>query len=559
MPTAGSALPVNSGLWLAALSPIVVLLLLLVWRRWNTAAAAPAALAAAAVAALLLFRLPWRGLAVAGGKGIWDAIAILYIVWPALILYDIADDAGAFIGIQRAVRRLMPDRLLVVLTFAWLLTSFIQGIAGFGTPLAVTGPLLVGLGVQPVYAVLLTVIGGAWANAFGSLGAAWLAMVAVVEIPDVAATLTYAAILLWIPNLTAALAIAWVYGRWWGIRRAAPAIAVLSLIHGGGQLILLPLVPTIGTFLVTAAALVAAFALSRWSYYRREDTDEPQFIFTERAKRLFNTPEEGAAADAAAGGSGSSPARVPSLPLAFAPYAILGVLAILVLLVPPVNAFLEQFQVGPPFPAVGTGYGVEQPAVETYAPIAPLTHPGTLLLISAAVGYVLYSLGGYYERGATVTGILRQAAGNALPATTAISALLIISRVMDHSGQVQVLAVGISAAAPQLLYVAAANFVGILGSFITSSATASNALFAPLQAAAAGIEEVPVELALAAQMAGSAVGNAIAPGDVLLGATVVGVADALGEVLSRALRWTLVTGVLVSAGTLAIYLLARAT
>src|SRR5690606_29938738 len=119
----------------------------------------------------------------ASGKGIWDAIFILYIVWPALILYQVANGAGAFEAIQRGMLRLIPDRLLLVLVFAWVLTSFIQSIAGFGAPLAVVAPILVGLGVKPLYAVLLPIIGGAWANSFGSLGSPWLAPTSVVECP----------------------------------------------------------------------------------------------------------------------------------------------------------------------------------------------------------------------------------------------------------------------------------------------------------------------------------------------------------------------------------------
>jgi len=111
-------LPVTIVSVAAALLPILVLLVLLVGRGWSTSAAAPVALLVAVVIALTLFRTPLQTLAVASGKGIWDAIFILYVVWPALILYQVAHGAGAFETIQRGVRRLMPDRLLVVLVFA---------------------------------------------------------------------------------------------------------------------------------------------------------------------------------------------------------------------------------------------------------------------------------------------------------------------------------------------------------------------------------------------------------------------------------------------------------
>jgi lactate permease len=544
-------LPIEWGFWLAAFTPILVLLVLLVWRRWETSAAGPVGLAAAVVVALWVFQTPLRTLAVAAGKGIWDAIFILYVIWPALILYHVVEEAGAFRAMQQAIRRFMPDRLLVVLVFAWALSSFIQGIAGFGTPLAVTTPLLVGLGVQPLYAVLLPLIGRAWGNMFGSLGDTWFATLTVVDLQNTQQTLTYAALLLWIPNLTAGLTIAWMYGRWWAIKRAAPAIAVISLLHGGLQLALVPLLPAVGNFLATAAALGAVYLLNRWSFYRQEDEDEPNRIFTQEARQSEASEEEQVEPSA-----GASPpeGRMPLL-LTFAPYGILAVLAVVALVVPPVRRFLEQVSIGLPFPESTTGYAVERQAVEAYAAFTPLTHPGTFLLLASAAGYLLYKTRGLYADAVTPWRILRRTAGNALSATTAITALLLISKVMDHSGQITVLALGIAAVAPSAVYVVASNFIGILGALITSSNTASNVLFAPLQATVARAEGVSVPLIIAAQSTGGATGNAVAPGDILLGATVAGIAERLGAILARALPWTLVSGLLVSAATLAIYLL----
>ncbi len=554
-------LPVNVWTWLAALAPILVLLVLLVWRRWSTSAAAPVALAAAVLVAALLFETPTRTLGVAAGKGIWDTIFVLYVIWPALILYYVAHEAGTFEVIKRGLRNLIPDRLLVVLTFAWVLGSFVQGIAGFGTPLAVTTPLLVGLGVKPLYAVLLPLVGRAWGNMFGSLGVTWFATLTVVDITDTTRTILYATGLLWIADLTAGLAICWFYGKWWALKRGAPAVAVITLLHGGLQMALTPFLPALGNFLATAAALGAVFLLARWSFYQQEDEDEPDRVFVSQGKAEEQMKERAASTPGA-----KTKAEVPtekqkaeehrmSLWTAFAPYLLLAGLAIVALLIPPVKELLEQVQVGLPFPQTTTGYAVEREAAEAYASFTPLTHPGTLLLISAIAGYAFYAAKGLYEKEETAGYVVRQAAADALPATTAITALLLISKVMDHSGQITVLALGIARVAPQAVLAAATPLIGILGSLITSSNTASNVLFAPLQATAARAAGIPVPLAIAGQSAGGATGNAIAPGDALLGATVAKIPNRLGEILGRALPWTLVTGLLISVGAVLIYLI----
>lgn len=562
-------LPITLLHWGAASLPIAVLLVLLVWQRWTTSAAAPLALATAVGVAVLFFRTSLDTLAIAAGKGIWDAIFVLYVIWPALTLYNVSNEAGAFGAMQRGLRRLMPDRLLVVLAFSWVLAPFIQSIAGFGTPLAVTTPLLLGLGMKPVYAVLFPMIGAAWANMFGSLGASWLATQTVVSLPDQTLMLRWTTLLLWIPILTSGLAIAWMYGKTWALRRAWPAIVIISLVHGGLQFWLVPLVPTVGNFLATIAGLLTLFALNRWNFYRQEDEDEPQGVFTDEGIQMFKEEnlahamqqaedfgreEMRRSMDHRSPRVGRSERPQLSLLLAFAPYAILAVLAITVLLIPPVNAFLKQVQVGLPFPAVSTGYGLERSAVASYAAFTPLTHPGTLLLISALAGYLLYRSRGQYPSHGSAWNILSRAGSDALPATTAITALLIISKVMDHSGEITVLALGIAQVAPPLLYVGMSGFIGILGSLTTSSNTASNVLFAPLQTTAAQAQNISVNLIVAAQSAGAAVGNALAPGDALLGATIAGIAGRLGAILAKALPWTLITGLLVSGLTVVLYL-----
>lgn len=422
-----------------------------------------------------------------------------------------------------------------------MLTSFIQSIAGFGTPLAVVAPILLGLGVRPLYAVLLPIIGGAWANSFGSLGAPWFALASVVDVPDPIATLRTGALLTWIANLTAGLTIAWLYGRMWALRRAAPAIAVISLLHGGLLFLLLPTLLPVAMLIACGAALVAALLLSRWSFYRQEEDDEPDRIFI---------PEVAAASEAEAGRKGSRDGCPPmSLRAAFSPYIFLGIVAVTVLVVTPLRSALETFSVGPPFPATQTGFGVNETAVESYAAFTPLTHPGTFLLVAALFGYWMFMRRDRYPAGTTVLGVLRRAATDALPVTTSVSALLLMSMVMSHSGEITVLALGLAAVTTSTGYLMAANFVGILGSLITSSNTASNVLFAPLQATGAAAEGVSVTVVLGAQAAGAATGNAIAPADALLGATTVGDPSLVGAVLRRAIPWALVTGLLIAVAT----------
>jgi lactate permease len=87
--------PVDLLHWVLAAASIIALLIFLVPLRWRSPEAGPAAMFVSALVALLAFRTPWETLAVAGAKGVWDAIFILYVIWPALLLYQITKQAGA--------------------------------------------------------------------------------------------------------------------------------------------------------------------------------------------------------------------------------------------------------------------------------------------------------------------------------------------------------------------------------------------------------------------------------------------------------------------------------
>jgi lactate permease len=178
----GTTLPITVSTWLLAISPIVLLLVLLAVLRWKAPQAGPVGMFLAVLLALVFFRTPWETVAVGAGKGIWDAIFILLVIWPALLLYRVGTAAGAFDALRRGLSRYSRNHVFLVLASGWVFASFIQGIAGFGAPIAIVAPLLLAIGVRAVYAVAIPLIGHAWANMFGTLAVGWLATLQVVEL-----------------------------------------------------------------------------------------------------------------------------------------------------------------------------------------------------------------------------------------------------------------------------------------------------------------------------------------------------------------------------------------
>src|SRR5690606_30186167 len=130
-------LPISFVSWTLSLVPLVVLLVLLAVLRWKAPQAGPVGMFVAMAIAVLALRTPWHTLAVASAKGVWDAIFILYVVWPALLLYVVTDRAGGYEALRQEVTRFSRNELFIVVALGWVFSSFLQGIAGFGTPIAI--------------------------------------------------------------------------------------------------------------------------------------------------------------------------------------------------------------------------------------------------------------------------------------------------------------------------------------------------------------------------------------------------------------------------------------
>ena len=529
-------LPIDILRWSLALLPVVILLVLMVLLGWTAPQAGPVGMFAAAALAVFVFETPWQTLAVASAKGVWDAIFILYVVWPALLLYQVTDLAGGYDALRQGITRFSRNELFIVLALGWVFSSFLQGIAGFGTPVAVVAPLLVALGVRPVYAVAFPLIAHIWGKFFGTLAVGWLATLQVVDLDDVRGTAFQTGLLLIIPTVLGGFTVAWMYGRWPAVRHAWPLIVIIAAIQGGGQAVLTLVDPVLSTFLAATAALLALYPLSRWRRY-----SEP----------LEDIPDRPAMRETGAHKSAEREAPM-SLRMSFLPYVLLTVIAIAALTIDPLNRFLGTFSAGMPFPAVTTGYGVTNEAAAPYAPFAPLTHPGTFLLLTAILTWLVYGMRGYYRtwgRDENEQGILAGLVGDAVPASMPVIAFLVMAGILDHSGQNQVLALGIAAVAPAYAFAFMANGIGALGAFMTSSSTSSNVLLSNLQHTVAELKGLPETTIIAAQSAGGAIGNAIAPANVVLGASTAGISGQEGAIMRKTLPWTVIAILLTGAAS----------
>jgi lactate permease len=156
---------------LIAALPVVTLLGLLAFWRVRAQFAALAALFVAAVIAIGVYHMPARlALAAAVYGGAFGLFPIGWILLNAIFIYNLSVETGQFAILQKQLSGVSRDRRIQALLIAFSFGAFIEGAAGFGAPVAITGALLIGLGFRPLEAAKLALIGNTAPVAFGSLG-----------------------------------------------------------------------------------------------------------------------------------------------------------------------------------------------------------------------------------------------------------------------------------------------------------------------------------------------------------------------------------------------------
>lgn len=155
---------------LVAIAPLVVVFLLLVFLRWPAKKSMPVALLLTVELAFAYWLVPPIRVAAASLQGLIIAGQLLYIIWGALLLLFVLKHSGAVTAIRNGFRNVTRDRRIQAIIVAWTFGSFMEGAAGFGTPAAVAGPLLVILGFPPMAAVVSALTIQSTPVSFGAVG-----------------------------------------------------------------------------------------------------------------------------------------------------------------------------------------------------------------------------------------------------------------------------------------------------------------------------------------------------------------------------------------------------
>jgi lactate permease len=506
-------------------------------------------------------------------KGLLLTFYVLYIIWMALVLYNVVNEAGAIAVIGRAISRLTGDRVMQLLILSWVFSAFLQGVAGFGVPIAVVAPLLIGMGFEPATAVVATAIGHSWSVTFGDIASSFQALIAATGLGGQELA-PWSALFLALACFGCGLAAAHAHDGLKALWHGLPAILIIGSLMSGTQYLLATNgLWNLAGFVAGLVGLLVGGGVAQLPLYRSASATSRTIQSSVReqserrlsSRRRIETKRAGLLRRPAWLRYGSSLRSEPTqpalprkldgldatptadcvesrlgLPLALTPYLLLIVLVTAAELCGPLHEFLNSVVIKVRFPELRTVYGWVTEA-GTGRTISIFGHAGALLAYTSVIGYLLYRRSGHYSARA-LQRITTNTVRSAVRSSIGIASLVGMALIMDHSGMTYFLAQGISrsvgAAFPFF-----SPLIGVLGAFMTGSNTNSNVIFAPLQKQAAELIGVSVFIILAAQTTGGSLGSMLAPAKIIVGCSTAGLAGREGEVLKK----TLLPGLMIAA------------
>ena len=495
-------LPIGGNLAASALVaglPIVTLLLMLGVFRKPAWMAGLSGLVTAIAVSLFAYGMPAPAVfsSVAYGAA-FGLLPIGWIVFSAILLYRITLETGNFEIVKDSIGNLTPDRRLQALLIAFAFGAFIEGAAGFGSPVAVAAAMLTGLGFSPFYAAGICLLANTAPVAFGSIG---------IPVTTLALTtgLPVAALSAQVGRLCAPLSffvpsyLMLVMGGWRALRGVLPA----ALICGGAFAGLQYLVSNfLGAELVDITSSLAAIGslVVLFKFWKPKDT--------------FRLEGESSAAPEKKHYTGMQLFR------AWLPYLLL-VVFVLIWGQKDVKAYLNTFTINIPWPGLHNMVERIAPTVPKPTPYAAmyafswLSASGTSCLFAGIVAALCLGVSPKKFGGMLVT-TTKQLALSLLT----IASVLGLAFLMNYSGATATLGLAFASTGPTFPFFSA--MLGWLGVFLTGSDTSANALFGNLQVVTANSLGLDPVLMASANSSGGVMGKMISLQSIAVAAAATG-------------------------------------
>jgi L-lactate transport len=475
-----------------AVLPILVALVALGLVRMAAWKAGLLALLTACLVARFLYGMPVKLILSSAAYGAaFGLLPIAWIVYWAVVLYRLTVDTGQFEIIKNSVGRVTQDPRIQALLIAFSFGAFIEGAAGFGTPVAVAAAMLTGLGFPPFQAAAICLIANTAPVAFGAIGIPLVTLAGVTNLPLAALSADVgricAPLSVFIPSY-----LMLVMGGWAALSAAFPAALVCGICFAVTQFLVSSFVgPYLTDILASMAAILGLLVLLRfWRPPGRPAETAPPAVI------------------------GSGVLR------AWTPYLLL-VVFVLLWGITPIKAILDKATLILPWPGLDGAIRRLPPVVASPSPYAAKY---TLNFLSAS------GTSTFFATIATVLALripFRTFAGSLARTTRAlllpiltIASVVALAYVMNYSGTTATLALALAATGALFPFFSA--LLGWLGVFLTGSDTSANALFGNLQVVTADKLGLSPTLMAASNSSGGVMGKMVSLQSISVAAAATG-------------------------------------
>ncbi|HYA18328.1 MAG TPA: lactate permease LctP family transporter [Bryobacteraceae bacterium] len=500
--------------------PILVLLIMIGVFRKAAWLSSVMGLAGALLVAIAVFGMPaglaFTSIAYGAASGLFP---IGWVVFTAILLYNITVDTGKFEIVKRSIANLTDDRRLQALLIAFAFGAFIEGAAGFGTPVAVAASMLTGLGFSPFFAGGICLLANTAPVAFGSIATPLITLASTTKLPLMQLGAGVGRICAPVSLIIPAYLIV-VMGGWKALRGVLPAAAICGLTFAGVQLGVSNFIgPELTDILSSLSAIGVLVVLLR--VWRPKDT--------------FQLEGDGPAHP-------WTSIRLGEALHAWTPFVLL-VVCVLFWTYKPVQTWMVSLAIRFPWPGLHNIVQKMPPVTTAQAPYdAMYTFPwlsasGTSCLVAALLSAAVLGVSP-----ARFFRILGKSARQLVFAELTIAVVMALAFLMNYSGATATM--GLAFARTGGLFPFFSALLGWIGVFLTGSDTSANALFGNLQVVTAQRLGMNPVLMAASNSSGGVMGKMISLQSIAVAAAATSAGT--GKEEGRLFRFTLKHSILLA-------------
>ena len=536
--------------WSAAVAalPLVIMFVLLGGLRVRAPIAAAIGLTISAIIAWLVYHMPIGQVANSAVLGFaYGMFPIMWLVLNAIWVYNLTVATGHLGVLRRSMASVSPDRRIQALIVAFCFGALIEGLAGFGTPVAITSLMLIALGFSPLRAAALALVADTATVAFGAVGIPIITLAGVTGLPvgDLSAMVGRQTPIL--ACVVPFILIFMVDGRK-GLKQAWPAAAVGGFTYGICQFIFSHFsveLTDIASSIISAGAIVLLLRVWKPKVPLTSTAEETAAQNTDTEKEDTATPS-GSSGQPRSGGvdvlsTTAATAQVAredvvdrpkDVMVAYAPYLI--IVAVFALSVwKPVGNLLKHGGTSFAWPGLHIANAAHKPSAVTIFKLDFLGSAGTLLFICGLLSVL----------------VLRASAGQAVQAyvrsvtqlrtaTLTVGLVLALAYLLNLSGQTTTLGLWIAGAGSLLPIFS--PIIGWIGVTITGSDTSANSLFGALQVSAANAAGLSPTLLAAANSSGGVIGKMLSPQSLVIATAAVDMKGKEGDLFRKVFKWSVI-------------------